>query len=186
MVDLGPLHYQPKPGDIGLTQIPDWGGRVIRALQWVNGCGYADYEHAFMVTAFEPGTDDVGTIVEAMPGGAQEVRNWHDPARTRWLICPDEYREAVTAIAHRCAARRVPYAWSDYAALGLHRFHVPFPLLKRYIESSGHMICSQLVDWCANKGGWHLFDDDRWEGYVPPCDLNRLWRSLPADRRAGR
>jgi hypothetical protein len=42
--------------------------------------------------------------------------------------------------------------------------------------STKHMICSQLADETALRGGWHLFDDGRWPGYVPPCDLYRLYR----------
>jgi hypothetical protein len=174
MVNLGPTEpYQPRPGDLGLTQISGWGGKAIRLGQWLNGDGYADYEHTYVVT----GTDPDGTvwIVEAMPGGAQHVGNWHDPARTRYLVCPDEYREAVASIAVRQADRKVPYSALDYEALALHRFHVPAPGLRAYIESSGHQICSQLADYCAAKGGWHLFNDNRWPGYVTPGDLNRLW-----------
>lgn len=177
--------YEPKPGDLGLTQISGWGGRAIRAGQWLLGDGYADYEHAFVVTANDPLGDTGPMIVEAMPGGAHEVRNWHDLARTRWLICPDEYRAGVAATARRQAERKVPYSDLDYAALALHRFHIPAPGLRTYIESSGHQICSQLADYCAAKGGWHLFDDGRWPGYVTPGALNRLWTSLPDGRKAG-
>jgi hypothetical protein len=193
MVNLGPLgqdfesapeRYRPRPGDIGITQISDWGGRVIRALQWANGCGFADYEHAFGVTSVDEG--GLAQIVEAMPEGAHQVSNWHDPARTRWLICPEEYREAMTAMLRRQATRKVKYSFADYGALGLHRLHIPAPHLRRFIESGGHQICSQLVDYCADKAGWHLFKDNRWPGYVPPCDLNALWLSLPGSERAGR
>lgn len=168
------MTYQPKPGDLGLTQISGWGGRAIRAGQWALGDGFADYEHAFGVSAVTAG----GTvrIVEAMPGGAHEVDNWHDPARTRWLVCPDEYRDAVAAALWDCVG--VPYSWADYASLAAHRFHVPAPGLRTYIRDSGHMICSQLVDHAAAVGGWHLFADRRWEGDVTPGDLNRLWVHL--------
>jgi len=174
MVDLGPTEYVPRPGDIGITQISGWGGKAIRAAQWLNGCGYEDFEHAFGVESVDP--DGTVWIVEAMPNGARRIRNWHDTARTRWLICPDGLREQMARLLRECAARKVPYSFADYGALGMKRLHLPGgPLLRRYIESSKHMICSQLVDWCADNSGWHLFEDGRWPGYVPPCDLNKLW-----------
>lgn len=189
MVYLGPLDtdepYVPRAGDIGITQISDWGGAVIRAAQWLNGCGYADYEHAFGVQRVDP--DGTVWIVEAMPNGARLIRNWHDPARTRWLLCPDGLRERMASLLRECARKKVPYSFADYGALAAKRLHLPGSrFLKHYVETSKHMICSQLVDWCADNSGWHLFKDHRWEGYVPPCDLNRLWASLPADARAGR
>jgi hypothetical protein len=174
--------YQPRPGDIGLTQIEGWGGKAIRVGQWLLGDGFEDYEHAFVVQRVD--ADGTVWIVEAMPGGAQLVRNWHDPARTRWLICPDEYRDRVAAQAYDVGLARVPYSGLDYASLALHRFHIPAPHLRAYIRSSGHMICSQLADHCADRGGWHLYSDGRWEGDVTPGDLNRLWGTLGPDQRA--
>lgn len=176
MVNLGPVGpYVPKPGDIGLTQISGAGGKLIRLGQWLLGEGWEDYQHAFVVTEYTSGSP-TPWIVEAMPGGAQHVRNWHDPARTRWLVCPEEHREAVAAAARGFV--KVPYSVADYFALAAHRFHIPAPHLERYIRDSGHMICSQLVDRAAAEGGWHLFDDGRWDGYVTPLSLNRLWLSL--------
>jgi hypothetical protein len=166
------MTYQPQPGDIGLTQITGLGGKAIRFGQWLNGDGFDDYEHAFVVTEYRQGLPTIPWIVEAMPGGAQHVKNWHDPARTAWLKCPEQYREAVAAAARGYVG--VPYSWADYGALALHRFHIPTPLLKRYVEDSGHMICSQLADRAAEDGGWQLFADRRWHGDVTPMDLRSL------------
>jgi hypothetical protein len=179
VVNPGPTDvYCPRPGDIGLTQIADWGGRVIRLGQWLNGEGIADYQHAFVYIGQARSLNpDADMIVEAMPQGARQIRNWHDPARTRWLVCPDEYRSAVVASALGFIG--VGYSFADYAALAAHRLHIPAPHLERYIRDSGHMICSQLADRAAAEGGWHLFKDGRWDGYVTPLSLNALWLSLP-------
>lgn len=172
--------YQPRPGDIGLTQISGTGGRLIRFGQWLNGDGFKDYEHAFVVTEYRQGLPDIPWIVEAMPGGAQHVKNWHDPERTVYLRCPEGVREAVASAARGYTG--VPYSYADYFALAAHRLHVPYPHLRRYVRDSGHMICSQLADQAAADGGWHLFDDGRLPGDVTPGDLERLYQGQRAVR----
>lgn len=182
MVNLGPTaKYIPRPGDIGLTQISGAGGRLIRLGQWLNGDGYADYEHAFVVVKNDAPGDTDCMIVEAMPGGARQVLNWHDPLRTVYLRCPEEYRAAVARAARGFTG--VPYSVADYLYLAAHRLRIPAPHLRRYIRDSKHMICSQLADEAANLGGWHLFDDGRWEGDVTPGDLKKLY---DAQRKASR
>lgn len=174
MVDLGPTEpYTPKPGDIGLTTIDGWGGRGIKTAQRLMGCSWKAKQHAYVYVGE---TEDWGpdAIVEAMPEGARVIRNWHNPANTVYLRCPDEFRDEVAAAA--LALRGTPYSWLDYEAIALHHLHVPASWLKSYIESTKHEICSQLSDHAALLGGWHLFDDGRWPGYVPPCDLWRLYR----------
>lgn len=177
------MTYQPKRGDIGITKISDWGGRAIRFGQWLNGDGFADWEHAYVVTSdrSEIATE---TIVEAMPGGAQHVVNWHP--QTLWLRCPEVSREAVAEAALDCAARKIGYSFADYGALGLHRFHIPTPHLEHFIESSGHMICSQLADYCALKGQWHIFEDGRWQGDVTPGDLFKAYKQQQHELLLGR
>jgi hypothetical protein len=173
--------YQPKPGDIGITRISGWGGLGIRAAQWLDGCGFADFEHAYVVTEAATTWRRV-MIVEAMPGGAVQVFNWHRPEETVYLRCPDEFRESVVDAAVSFAIKHTPYSELDYLAQAAHRLHIPAPHLKAYIESSGSMICSQLADRAASLGGWHLFDDGRWDGYVPPCNLYQLYQKQEAGR----
>jgi hypothetical protein len=159
--------YTPMPGDIGLTQISGSVGKAIRVGQWLDGDGYADYEHAFVYTG-------AGRIVEAEPGGALDsLLSRYDPARIAWLRCPARNRVAVAEAAKAYVG--VPYSFLDYAAVGMHRLHIPAPGLRSYIESTGHLICSQLVDRAAMDGGWHLFTDSRWCGYVTPGDLWGLY-----------
>jgi hypothetical protein len=162
--------YEPRPGDVGLTTISGAGGKLIRLGQWLNGDGFGDREHAFVVTEAEGLLQDM-LIVEAMPGGAVQVRNWHTDCV--YLRCPDQYRDAVAAAARGYVG--VPYSFLDYGALALHRLHIPYPHLKRFIADGGHQICSQLADQSAADGGWHLFKNT-WPGDVTPGDLARLYR----------
>lgn len=149
-------------GDIGLTNISGDVGELIRVGQFLNGNGFSEFEHAFVDLGD-------GTIVEAMPGGAQHVKNWHPVERTAYLICPPQYGASVAAAALKYV--KVPYSAADYFALAAHRLHIPAPGLKGYIERDRSMICSQLADRSAADGGWHVFQDNRWPGYVTPGAL---------------
>jgi hypothetical protein len=163
------IHTRPQPGDIGLTQISGTAGRLIRLGQWLNGNGFADYQHAFLVLP-----DD--RLLEAEPGGARirPLSSYDD--RSVLYVCPPEYppamRKDVCAAAERYVG--VPYSFLDYAAIAVHRIHLPVPGLRRYVAATGHMICSQLVDRCYQDAGVHLFDDGRWSGYVTPGALHGL------------
>jgi hypothetical protein len=162
MVDL----YTPSPGDIGLTQIQGGIGVGIRAAQWLGGDGFANFEHAFTYTGN-------GWIVEAEPGGARKAAlAEYATSMVAWLHCPVQYGAAVAAAAGSYLG--VPYSFLDYAAIAAHRLHLPTPGLHAYIADTGHMICSQLADRAAADGGWHLFADGRWSGYVTPGDLYHL------------
>lgn len=177
MVNLGPTEpvtpYVPRAGDIGLVRMPGYVGKLIRFGQWVNGGGYHDYEHAFVIVGEAEGGDDP-YIIEAMPGGAlRSSLARYAGLEPVYLRCPAEHRSAVAAAA--TALRGVPYSFADYFAVAAHRFHIPAPHLKKYVESSGHLICSQLADRAAEEGGWHLFSDGRWPGDVTPADLYALY-----------
>lgn len=165
--------YEPQPGDIGLTRIHGGVGLGIRIGQWLNGDGFADYEHAFVVVGDVDGYDGP-QLIEAEPGGARQMPlAVYGADSAIYLHCPELNRSAVAAYALELIG--TPYSFLDYGSLALHRLHVPAPLLKRYIRSSGHEICSQLADLAALRGGWHLFEDDRWEGDVTPGDLRVLY-----------
>lgn len=180
--------YVPKVGDLGIVHMTGVGGAAIRVGQWLNGDGFADYEHAFVVVGSPLGhPDDLAfgemKIVEAMPGGALlSPLSYYDDEHPVYLRCPDAYREAVARAALDLVG--TPYSEADYVALAAHRFHIPAPHLRDYIADSGHMICSQLADCAAERGGWNLFDDGRWEGYVTPADIYRLYWAQ--ERMAGR
>ncbi|WP_431679392.1 hypothetical protein [Kitasatospora sp. KL5] len=146
-------------------------GRLIRVGQWLNGDGFADYEHAFVYVGG-------GELVEAQPGGA-ELRplSVYDRRSALWSSgrydLTDAQRAAIVAAARGYVG--VGYSVADYFALAAHRFRLPVgPLIKNYVASSRHMICSQLVDQCYLDAGVHLFSDGRWPGYVTPADLAGL------------
>lgn len=162
---------EPKPGDYILVHIPGQGGTTIQLLQWANGTGSDGYEHAALYMGN-------GQCVEMAGNGIRISRVANYLTRPhRWssgLINPtDQQRTDIVAAGQKYMEREVEYSWEDYAALVAHRFHIPTPRLKKYIEDTGHMICSQLVDRCWEDADFHLFDDHRWHGYVTPGHLNQ-------------
>lgn len=162
---------QPLPGDFGLCRITGGVGVLIRLGQWLTGGGFADIEHAFVYVGD-------GRIVEAEPGGAREtdVSEYADRPilwSTEKVELTDVQRRAITVIARGYLG--TPYSWLDYLAIAAHRFHLPGgPWLRRYIASTKHAICSQLVDAVYQEAGVQLFRDGRWPGYVRPADLAQL------------
>lgn len=156
----------PQPGDIGLVKVHGTEGRLIRFGQWLNGNGFEDVEHAFVHLGG-------GQLVEAEPGGARiSALGEYAPGAVVWLRCPPQYGPAVAAVAR--SLEGVPYSFADYAALAAHRLRLPLPGLRGFVSSSHHVICSQLCDLAAQRGGWHLFADGRWPGYVTPGALYKL------------
>ncbi|KJK59560.1 hypothetical protein UK12_03575 [Saccharothrix sp. ST-888] len=164
----------PLPGDFAVVRMSGRIGRLIRIGQWLNGDGFADFEHAFVYVGD-------GELVEAEPGGARlGPLTAYQGQPIRWSTgrfpLTEEQRHAIVAAAHGFLG--VPYSAADYFALAAHRFHLPIGLLiKAYVADSRHMICSQLVDQCYQDAGVHIFRDGRWPGYVTPADLATLLRS---------
>ncbi|MCW2890997.1 MAG: hypothetical protein JWO75_486 [Actinomycetia bacterium] len=162
----------PQPGDIGLTQIPGPVGWLIRFGQWLNGDGWGDYEHAFIVLPD-------GQLIEAYPRGARVMPlSEYDGQRTVYVHpdgLTDGQRQAICAAAVKYEG--TPYSFIDYLAIAAHRFHLPIPGLRRYVAATGHQLCSQLADQSCQDAGVHLFDDGRWPGFVDPQSLyNQLGR----------
>ena len=164
---------QPLPGDFAVVRIPGDVGRLIRFGQWLDGDGYADYEHAFICVGD-------GELVEAQPGGARLAELSEYATRTplwstgRFALTEEQRQELVAAARHYLG---VPYSFLDYGSLALARVHLRLPAVKRYVADTHHMICSQLVDQCYQDAGVHLFQDGRIPGDVTPGDLYRLIRS---------
>lgn len=162
----------PQPGDFGLVHVVGGVGILIRIGQWLNGDGFADYEHAFVHVG-----DD--KVVEAQPGGAHETTLAdYDGRPIAWssghIALTDAQRAEIVTAAHGYLG--VPYSFVDYLSLLLARFRIRLPFVKRYVASTGHMICSQLVDQSFQDADVHLFADGRWPGDVTPADLYSLLR----------
>lgn len=157
----------PQPGDFAVVRMAGATGRLIRAGQWLNGDGFADYEHAFIYAG-----DD--TVIEAEPGGAKYTPlDEYNGVPMLWstgrIPLADGQRTAILAAAEQYIG--TPYSFADYAAIAAHRLHLSTGWLRRRIANTGHMICSQLVDQAYADAGVTLFDDGRWPGYVTPGDL---------------
>ena len=167
----------PQHGDFAVVSAGGELGRLVRLAEQANGSGpYADYQHAFIYIGGEEWRAHIGgQIIQAEPGGADYAR-LTPHAKTMWSTghfdLTEFQRDQICDAARGYI--RVPYSFLDYVALILHRLRIPAPWLKRYIASTRHQICSELVDNCYLAAGVHLFDDGRWPGYVTPADLAKL------------
>lgn len=170
-----------QPGDFCCTSISGLTGKLVSFGEWLNGDGFGDYDHAeIYVGMVDPESAPYGYTFAAYPGGAgYRVADLSLMSGALWstgkIVLTDEQRASI--LASCAAAKGVPYSILDYFSLVAHRMHLPVPFLKRYISSTGHMICSQLVDFAYMNAGVHLFQDDRWPGYVVPADLAKLLTS---------
>lgn len=159
-----------KAGDIGFSRIGGFTGLWVSLGQWIIGDG-CRYTHVYIVL-------DDDTVIEAMPGGARiaSIHGRHpDEGMFYYSRLPltTEQREAIVREARALIARPggVPYSFMDYVALALARFSIKPKWLRDYIEGSGRMICSQLVDYIYCKAGIKLFNDGRLNQEVTPGDL---------------
>lgn len=157
-----------SPARIGLVKIHGAVGFGIKLGQWFNGDGFIDWSHAFMDLGD-------GTVIEAEPGGARIVPlSEYDHAKVYW--CDGIYSQVSPLLRGRIAdeARKLkgtPYSFLDYDAIAAHRLGLDTRFLQRYIEDTGHLICSQLVDLAYERGGFKIFTDGRWDGFVTPGDI---------------
>ena len=161
------------PGDFAAVHMHDDTSGLIHIGEILNGDGFRNYEHAI---TYLGGQEDL--IIEAEPSGAKIVPMHYNIEDCLWstgisrlsLTVSQAFR--IDEIAN--TLKGTPYSWLDYWALAMHRLRIPAPGLRDYIGSTGHMICSQMVDTIRLMMRDHLFDDDRWPGYVTPVDLANL------------
>lgn len=124
-----------------------------------------------------------GDTMEAQPGGARPGHLANYAGRLIRVCDGPILREAATGVdtarlradvaAEAVKLRGVPYSPLDYVALGMLHLHIPAAgWVRRRVETSGHLICSALVDRAYARAGIHLFTDpDRLPGDVMPADL---------------
>jgi len=157
-----------RPGDFGLLIGDDFVGRLIRVGEWLNGDGFSQYSHAVVLL-------DDDTILEAEPGGARIRPVTEYPVgQVVWSSWPLSGAARYSIVLHARELLGTPYSFLDYVALAARRLHIPAPGLRRYIKSTGHLICSQLVDEAYGRAGLPMFTDGRWPGDVTPADLGRV------------
>jgi hypothetical protein len=158
-------------GDFVCVPMHGDAGELIRIGQYLNGSGFKNFEHAEVLVTRNQ-------TMGAYPGGAKLEDLAPLDYQQGWLWSSDaigvhltaKQRDAVVSTA--LALKGIGYSPTDYFALAAHRLDLPgASLLKNYVSSTNHMICSQLVDYCYLMAGVHLFNDGRWPGYVTPEDL---------------
>lgn len=156
-----------QAGNFFLVEVKGVPGKLIRFFQWLNGNGFRRFEHAGMALGN-------GELIEAEPGrGGARIRSQseYDGTNIVWSDWALTDQQRADADREGRALEGIRYSWLDYFALVLHRFHIPFPGLRRYIESTKHGICSQQVDLISQRAKIELFADNRWCGYVTPGSL---------------
>lgn len=170
-----------QPGDFCVVPISGAVGKLISFGEWLNGSAFADYDHAEIFVGNPAGYSQslYGYTLGAYPGGAEVLPLASAPKQipnslwsAGYFYLSDHDREIIVSSA--LALKGTPYSALDYFALAAHHFHLPVPLLKHYIDSTKHMICSQLVDYVYLEANIHLFEDGRWPGFVTPADLAKL------------
>lgn len=131
---------EPLPGDVGLVRISGGVGVLIRFGQWLNGDGYANYEHAFVYVGD-------GKIVEAQPGGAILTDlSKYDGRDIFWStgLINLTAGQRVTIVTMARNQVGTPYSFLDYFAMFNKRFHLPVPFVTARVLDSKHLICSWL------------------------------------------
>ncbi len=155
-----------KPGDFGLSIIEGRVGALVNIGQAIIRDS-SEFTHAFIVISETQ-------VLEAMPGGARiaPLSSYSD-RRVLMSDIPltDENRRAIVNVAR--ALEGTPYSFLDYFYLALKHYGINIPWLRNHIKNKGHMICSQLVDFCYQAAGVHLFNDGRLSQDVSPGSLAR-------------
>lgn len=164
-------------GDIGFATI---GGRLGASVALGQALLRDEcwFTHTWIVAQAE---GPFASIVEAMPRGARRVF-LKDVDRcgpgSGWVRLPLTLGQRASVTEYALALRGIPYSFLDYASLAALHLGLPRKLLAGRVTSSGHMICSQLVDHVLTRSGFHLFDDGRLSQDVTPGALFRRAGSL--------
>ena len=157
----------PEIGDVGLVKVHGFVGKLIGFGEFLNGTKPKNtkFQHSFLYLGD-------GMVLEAQPGGAvlTKVEDRYTNEVIVWVrVAPltDEQKSQLIVEANRLVG--TPYSFLDYTALLAHRTHLPFPGLRTYVNSTDHMICSQIIAEIYRRIAVPLFSG-RWPGYVTPAD----------------
>jgi hypothetical protein len=134
--------------------------------------------HTWMVLDV-PG-DGTALIGEAMPGGYRLV--WVEDYGVgknasrigtgyAYVRLPLDVGEKVDIESRGPKLKGTPYSFLDYLSIALLHLGLPRTLLRNYITSSQHMICSQANDYLLCLVGYHVFTDGRLSQDVTPGAL---------------
>lgn len=164
------MTYMPQPGDFALTKIKGLTGKAVAAGQFLIGDA-APVQHAYIYVGG-------GYVVQAMPGGAERILLDDAAVPIVWSTGTVALTDAqrMTMVCGALSLVGTPYSYLDYVSLGLAHFRVRPAWVRDAVASSGHMICSQLVDEVYRRAGVHLFTDGRLPGDVTPGDLYKVLR----------
>lgn len=195
------------PASFGLVRAHTWGQRAIAALEGGAGVG-ANFVHAFLVLdggevlSAQPGGAKIlalEPLLDRHAADPESVVFCDAPVRRRLRDYgggdPDGHLEAALrrmVVAAGRSLEETPYSFLDYLSLAaLHALPARGDgkprrpeWLVNFVQSSGHMICSQSVDRAYAMAGISLYDDDRFAGDVTPGDLG-VYRERWLEELAG-
>lgn len=171
-------------GDIGFTVIAgrvggmiSLGQGLIDVVNLVRGRDVEQswFSHAYIVVHRSADEDGpYATILEAMPNGARTVilRGTDRIGRGYgYARLPLTNEQRIRIMVESADHIGVPYSFVDYLSIALLHLGLPRKLTAGYVRDSGHMICSQLVDYALCQSGFHVFDDGRVSQDVTPGAL---------------
>lgn len=165
--------------------LPPGSAQNLRTKQWHSGPLLPEampFGDEFQ--AYPTGVITAPKLVQAMPGGAEEIeltaeRHWTPEyvyIRPMYDFVQDqEYRvpEAARSFVG------TPYDFKTYGVIPPYRAGLRPEWIKDIIAGTDTMMCSRLVDASLAAAGYHLFDDGRLPGNVTPSELYRRLRQLP-------
>lgn len=161
--------YCAPAGSIILTRIEGFVGFLVWLLQALNG----DLSHWTHVAV----TLDDDTLFESQPGGAVISPKSKYVGRPAAVV-PWEMDDAARAgiVAHARTHEGTGYNWHTYLYLAVYRLRLPIltRVLRRRVENSELMICSQAADHLYREAGQQLFDDHRLPFDLTPGDYRKL------------
>lgn len=160
------------PGTVLLAEIRGFVGILVWLMQAING-DLSRWTHVAIMI-------ENGDVFEAAPGGAT-VTPWEEWSKDReWsaLVVELNNHQRYKLDMYARLRNGTGYNWSTYFYLAAYRLRLPLltRLLRRRVEESDLMICSQAVDDLLRRAGHHLFDDGRLPFDVTPGDIGELWR----------